>query len=64
MSKQLKNIFYAKNKIFNYLNNGVTDNLDLYKILKKENLGLTPGELSRLINKYSEEFIYEEKCNE
>ena len=56
--KKVKNIELAKKLIFYYIENGYRDNIELFKIIKKKfNTGLTSGELSRLINKYTEEAL-------
>tara|TARA_R100001460_G_scaffold67021_1_gene107327 strand:- start:635 stop:826 length:192 start_codon:yes stop_codon:yes gene_type:complete len=56
--KKLKNIEEAKKLIIYYIENGYRDNAELFKIIKRQfNTGLTSGELSRLIYKYTEEAL-------
>ena len=56
--KKVKIIELAKKLIFYYIENGYRDNAELFNIIKRKfNTGLTSGELSRLIYKYTEEAL-------
>jgi|TARA_R100000479_G_scaffold176090_1_gene129025 hypothetical protein len=54
MAKKLENLIRAKERIKECLEEGNTDNIKLFKLLKKERLGLRTTELIRLINKQCE----------
>tara|TARA_R110000764_G_scaffold63697_1_gene134605 strand:- start:53 stop:244 length:192 start_codon:yes stop_codon:yes gene_type:complete len=58
--KNIKNLKHAKARIVQEINLGETDNISLYKKLAKERIGLTPRELSELVNKHTEEYLLSE----
>jgi hypothetical protein len=57
MAKNIENIKRAKNMIIHYIDLGETDNIELFKKLKKARLGLMPKELEGLVNKYTDEYL-------
>lgn len=57
MAKNIENIKKAKNLIRHYIDQGETDNIELFKKLKKANIGLMPKELEGLVNKYTDEYL-------
>ena len=60
MSKNINNVKKAKTLIKHYLNCGCTDNIVMTKKIKKAGTGLTSGEVTRLVNKYTEEVLLEQ----
>ncbi|HAI38143.1 MAG TPA: hypothetical protein DCM40_08480 [Maribacter sp.] len=56
-TKNLATMKKTKDAIQHYIKLGYTDNIELTRVIMKMRFGMTHGEVSRLVNKYTEEAL-------